>query len=322
MAIRKLTWCLALAAGLAARDGFGHGAPIRVDVLDGRLVVGGGLLLENGFAPQAFDPHEDSFLDTAPGNTLGSILPGFEINGMDIDSELGIEILPRPDFTRDGDSPRWLWFWSETTGKVGVASANPVMELASQRLFGSIVLPQFDEPTTPASMKVAEPLAEDLGTHQHPILYLLDNDPPVPSGVYGFFARLTSPNYETSDRFLIALNRTDPANFAEGASHINAAARLPGDFDGDDDVDGADLLVWQRTVGSSGGPGDYSAADATLDGAVDAADLASWRDSFGEVVVFPPAIASGATVPEPDGMAICAVCSGLMAASCRRRRSG
>jgi hypothetical protein len=256
------------------------------------------MLLENGFAPRAFDPHEDAFLDTAPGNTVATSLPGFNINGMEIDSELRIEVLSRPDFTSGGAPSRWLWFWSQATGEVEVAPADPVLGLASERLFGSILLTQFDAPTTSASMKVAEPRPDDLGTHTHPILYLLDDDPSAQFGVYGFFARLTSPNYGPSERFLVALNRTDPANFAEGASHINAAARLPGDFNGDDGVDGADLLVWQRLAGTNRAPGNYAAADGNLDGLVEGADLALWRESFGDSVVYPPVDRPVFAVPE------------------------
>jgi hypothetical protein len=50
---------------------------------------------------------------------------------------------------------------------------------------------------------------------------------------------------------------------------------LPGNFDGDDDVDGNDFLVWQQQLG---GPG---SADGDGSGTVDAADLALWQTGFG-----------------------------------------
>jgi hypothetical protein len=49
-----------------------------------------------------------------------------------------------------------------------------------------------------------------------------------------------------------------------------------GDFEQDGDVDGADFLVWQRTLGTTN-----PAADATGDGAVNATDLTIWRENFG-----------------------------------------
>ena len=51
----------------------------------------------------------------------------------------------------------------------------------------------------------------------------------------------------------------------------------PGDYDADGDVDGADLLGWQRGLGSSVN----LAADGNANGVVDAADLVVWRTHFG-----------------------------------------
>jgi hypothetical protein len=57
-------------------------------------------------------------------------------------------------------------------------------------------------------------------------------------------------------------------------------AGTPGDFDDDDDVDGADFLAWQRGLGM---PGSAATADGDADGDqdVDAADLAMWKTNFG-----------------------------------------
>jgi hypothetical protein len=56
---------------------------------------------------------------------------------------------------------------------------------------------------------------------------------------------------------------------------------MAGNFDGDDDVDGNDFLIWQQEVG---GPG---SADADGSGTVDAADLAIWQADFGKVRLSP-----------------------------------
>ena len=55
------------------------------------------------------------------------------------------------------------------------------------------------------------------------------------------------------------------------------------DFDGDNDVDGADFLAWQRGFGATSGatPGD---GDANSDGAVDATDLSAWKEQIGNGV--------------------------------------
>ncbi|HMP08689.1 MAG TPA: PEP-CTERM sorting domain-containing protein, partial [Lacipirellulaceae bacterium] len=79
------------------------------------------------------------------------------------------------------------------------------------------------------------------------------------------------------------------------------------DFDGNGVVDGADFLVWQRSLGSSTG------ADADYDGAVNAADLAIWQAQYAPA----GATAASATVPEP---AACALLSAALAATASLRR--
>jgi hypothetical protein len=51
-----------------------------------------------------------------------------------------------------------------------------------------------------------------------------------------------------------------------------------GDYDMDSVVDGADLLTWQRTLGTRGAQGDESG-----NGLIDAADLTLWRSGFAGV---------------------------------------
>ena len=57
--------------------------------------------------------------------------------------------------------------------------------------------------------------------------------------------------------------------------------RLPsrGDYDGDDDADGNDFLVWQRQLGAAPAG---SGADGDASGTVDGGDLDVWREHFGE----------------------------------------
>ncbi|MBL9162159.1 MAG: PEP-CTERM sorting domain-containing protein [Planctomycetaceae bacterium] len=74
-----------------------------------------------------------------------------------------------------------------------------------------------------------------------------------------------------------------------------------GDFDGDNDVDGADFLIWQRGFGSTGQP-DATTGDADDDGDVDADDLALWTSHFGGA----PAVAAIGAVPEPASLALLA----------------
>jgi PEP-CTERM motif len=74
-----------------------------------------------------------------------------------------------------------------------------------------------------------------------------------------------------------------------------APAGDPGDFDGDEDVDGADFIEWQLGVGTE----------------FDADDLADWRANFGTQ---PPPVAA---IPEPAAIALLAI--GLFGVAARRR---
>lgn len=67
-------------------------------------------------------------------------------------------------------------------------------------------------------------------------------------------------------------------------------AELPGDYDIDGNVDGADFLVWQLQLG-----GTSEDADGNGDGIVDGEDLMIWQDNFGAGDFD----ASAAAVPEP-----------------------
>ncbi len=55
---------------------------------------------------------------------------------------------------------------------------------------------------------------------------------------------------------------------------------VAGDYDEDGDVDGADFLVWQRTLGATATP-HGSGADGSSNGVVDAADLGIWSANYG-----------------------------------------
>ncbi|HMP07683.1 MAG TPA: dockerin type I domain-containing protein, partial [Lacipirellulaceae bacterium] len=64
----------------------------------------------------------------------------------------------------------------------------------------------------------------------------------------------------------------------------------PGDFNGDDLVDGADFLAWQRGLGTLAPHATRADGDADGDGDVDADDLALWQVNFG------PAFAAAAAL--------------------------
>lgn len=80
---------------------------------------------------------------------------------------------------------------------------------------------------------------------------------------------------------------------------------LPGDFNADGHVDGADFSVWQSSFPTSAGAG-QSSGDADGDGDVDGADFVVWQTHYS-----PAAAASPATtaVPEPAGLSLLVIAS-------------
>ncbi|MEM6329341.1 MAG: hypothetical protein AAF790_03720, partial [Planctomycetota bacterium] len=79
---------------------------------------------------------------------------------------------------------------------------------------------------------------------------------------------------------------------------VTGIVLVPGDYDQNGFVEAADLAAWQRDFGSAGGD-----ADGNLDGVVNGADYAIWRNNLTA-----PAAAVGAaasvSAPEPSAAAL------------------
>ena len=82
---------------------------------------------------------------------------------------------------------------------------------------------------------------------------------------------------------------------------VLGSVALPGDFDSDQDVDGADFIKWQQNFGTPG---------------YDAASLAVWKANYGATA----AVSAAAAVPEPAAALLGALALGGVAA-CRRRQA-
>lgn len=76
---------------------------------------------------------------------------------------------------------------------------------------------------------------------------------------------------------------------------------IPGDFNGDRAVDGADFFTWQENFGNTSQP-NLAGGDADGDGDVDGADFVVWQTNF------PTAAATiTAPVPEPTSATLCLI---------------
>jgi hypothetical protein len=77
--------------------------------------------------------------------------------------------------------------------------------------------------------------------------------------------------------------------FRDVTLELSPMPKTAGDFDGDNDADGRDLLLWQRTAGSR----EDLRADANGDRLVNGPDLAVWRGAFAK------ATSAAHQTPEP-----------------------
>ncbi|MBX3433950.1 MAG: chitobiase/beta-hexosaminidase C-terminal domain-containing protein [Pirellulales bacterium] len=75
----------------------------------------------------------------------------------------------------------------------------------------------------------------------------------------------------------------------------------PGDYNGDQTVDGSDFLAWQRQFGSPAVPAGHG-ADGNQNGVVDAGDLGLWQEHFGAA----PTTVAAAVLPADDLVALAA----------------
>lgn len=98
---------------------------------------------------------------------------------------------------------------------------------------------------------------------------------------------------------------------------LSLSVGLPGDFNGDNQVNLADYVVWRNSLGSYGNflAADEAGASGMPDGFVDQQDYDLWKANFGRTTDASIASASS-VVPEPGAFAILA-CGVLLALSTR-----
>jgi hypothetical protein len=133
----------------------------------------------------------------------------------------------------------------------------------------------------------------------------------IPAGVYGvglYIKGLDEGNpltpFESSSRLAVTFRTpgfSSGDTFTLNAARMaifSAATTVPGDFDSDGDVDGADFVAWQTNFPKPDGA-DLSMGDADGDFDVDGADFVVWQTHF------PTSPLPGSSpVPEPSSFAI------------------
>lgn len=282
-----------LAACWQASPALGHGTPIVVDVTNGALSVDH---LEDGYAPYVFGQSAEESDPAGPfnhpvlGSTLLWDLPGIEINGMAGTASLGLEVLS-PD--APNGSPRELWRWDPATRDIGPTPANAELRLLLAD--GGLVSLQGTGATR-APVVLATSVAGETGFHNHGLLnFAMPYEASLPAGLYGFFARLTSNEYEPSESFLTIFNVGVSYNDLTPASDALWGAAFPGDYDQDGRVDDADLAEWAVAYGDEPAVR-WAGTDGNGDGVINAADYTVWRDNREATLM---SLSPGAVVPEP-----------------------
>ena len=296
-----------------------HGTPIHVEAPATQLIISGGWPDSAGFAPMIFgEDDEDGEPSALTLPQLGPVnlwqLPGLEIVGMNDQSSLSIEPVPRPAKDANPSEQRLVWYWDPASEEVSAASAS--FNLLGTGMRFTTLAPTSS--SSPVPFLLADPIAGQQGFHNHGLVsFALDNDLPPPAGAYGFFARMQSDDYAASDPFLLVFNHgVEAARMMSAGLAINAAAFLPGDYNHDDRVDAADFVVWRDTLGSI----TELVADGSGNSVVDEADYDVWRANFGFVFGESPAAGAAplAAIPEPSGTAI--IASAVFVALARTRK--
>jgi hypothetical protein len=98
-------------------------------------------------------------------------------------------------------------------------------------------------------------------------------------------------------------------------SGVKSALLIPGDFNGDGNVDGVDFVTWQGNFPTGSGAS-LAQGDADGDGDVDGADFVVWQTNFPF-----PSSPGASPVPEPGAVTtlICGLLGGLLLVQSRRQ---
>jgi hypothetical protein len=114
----------------------------------------------------------------------------------------------------------------------------------------------------------------------------------------------TAPIKVTTNVFVTGTFVADTVNLTTFTQRFTRA--VPGDFDSDGDVDGADFVIWQTNFPAASGK-TLATGDADADGDVDGADFVVWQTNF------PTTSAGGSSpVPEPTSLTLALVTAAFL----------
>ncbi|MCC6491563.1 MAG: hypothetical protein IT424_00915 [Pirellulales bacterium] len=121
---------------------------------------------------------------------------------------------------------------------------------------------------------------------------------------------------------IIFAKKLSDQEFADVSSYLSqkyfatGGGGLDGDYDGDSDVDGDDLVVWENQFGILPVPAAPN-ADGNGNGAVDGGDFLVWQNNFGA----PGAAGAASAIPEPTAAVLLASGLAMMARVHVRKRT-
>jgi hypothetical protein len=220
----------------------------------------------------------------APGQVIGDIRIGaFEIDGFSAGN--GFSAYPPGDTTLDGDVI--LNSRSDISFYVAPGNEGELYDLYPPG--GGLYRNDF----------------EGLVAHELGHALALDHSE-VASGlmcgyVFGGLDGSQCAYYDPDGDGKMPINRIPDADDIAGIQFLYGPA-LKADFNHDNTVDSADLVLWQAGYGMNTGA-TYLDGDADGDGAVSGADFLIWQREFGQGEVVP--LGAVAAVPEPTASAMC-----------------
>ncbi len=217
---------------------------------DGSVIVGSGVSTSGRTAFRWRQTSGMVGLGDLPGGTSDSVANGVSADGSIIVGQ------------GNSDAGAEAFRWTESAGMVGLGDlpdGDFISTAFADSADGSMVVGQG------RSALGNEAFLWDATHGMRSLRDVLVNDFGLGASLTGW--TLLSANDISDDGQFIVGTGTNPSGDAEAwLARLDPAPMLPGDFDGDGDVDGRDFLAWQR----GGSPNPLSASD-----------LADWQANYG-----------------------------------------